>query len=851
MSTNATPHGLAQSARRVFVDSLVRGSAAVSATLLEVLQQRLLKPADARTVRVNRDTLAALQQHGPSWQMGLIARLRAAHRQVTSGAPPAESPSSGMGVSGLSLVGDDTIVREIASSRLALALQGDAQWQFTDLRTRMQFLERSPELSAHDLLRPQIAANLWVDAWYGADLSQADWQTLSEQHEQEFVLWLGAAYHDANHFLVEQGVRADVDLRPFIRRTKGLQAQAKIGQSFSESTASPPIDAPSSGGLDVAGAARSGPGSMPQPSLASAPFPRAGSPQPPPSAGQSPSNLRASEVLAQMQEVLNRHLPQMGARPSLAGAPGSMHQGAVPPGYVMVPGGAYPAGAGPVYQVTDGAGMRAAPMDAEGLVKVSPRLQAVIQRAQDALRRPAQTAKVAGTGPSGTGASGASASQSGSASGASPAALDEVRARSQAFKQVLKQAAASPEERATIEIVAMMFQSILQEERLPAAVRVWFARLQMPVLRVAVVEPDFFATNDHPARALIDRMGACVLGFDAAQAVGEVLEREIKRVVQVVEAYPDTGSRVFKTVLTEFESFLSNFFAKDNPASRKGVSLAQQVEQRETLAIQYTIELRKMLADMAVDDALREFLFQVWADVLAVTAMRDGNQADTTKQMKRAAADLIWSSGAKTTPEERAEVIRRLPLLLKTLRDGMGYSGLPAKKQDEHIRRINNVLATAFTTKAAPISRDRLDELFERLQTLESMLPNLADIDLDEDLVRDLSGHEREGLEVVAEGGEPPSDAMYAWARELPVGGWFKLQFRGRSDTVQLAWAGGRHALMLFVSPSGRAVLFPLHRLAAYLQAGLLQPAQEETLTVKATRDALARLEGDPAALLK
>jgi hypothetical protein len=853
MSTNATPHGLAQSARRVFVDSLVRGSAAVSATLLEVLQQRLLKPAESRTVRANRDTLAALQQHGPSWQMGLIARLRAAHRQVTSGAPPAESPSSGMGVSGLSLVGDDTIVREIASSRLALALQGDAQWQFTDLRTRMQFLERSPELSAHDLLRPQIAANLWVDAWYGADLTQADWQTLSDHHEQEFVLWLGAAYHDANHFLVEQGVRADVDLRPFIRRTKGLQAQAKIGQSFSESTASPPIDAPSSGGLDVAGAARSVPAPAPQPALSSAPFPGAGSQQPVHGAAQSPANLRASEVLAQMQEVLNRHLPQMGSRPSLAGAPGSMHQGAMPPGYVMVPGVAYPAGVSPVYQVADGAGLRAAPMDAEGLVKVSPRLQAVIQRAQDALRRPAQTAKGVSAGASGTGAIGAPASQSGSASGsgASPAALDEVRARSQAFKQVLKQAAASPEERATIEIVAMMFQSILQEERLPAAVRVWFARLQMPVLRVAVVEPDFFATNDHPARALIDRMGACVLGFDAAQAVGEVLEREIKRVVQVVEAYPDTGSRVFKTVLTEFESFLSNFFAKDNPASRKGVSLAQQVEQRETLAIQYTIELRKMLADMSVDDALREFLFQVWADVLAVTAMRDGNQADTTKLMKRAAADLIWSSGAKTTPEERAEVIRRLPLLLKTLRDGMGYSGLPAKKQDEHIRRINNVLATAFTTKAAPISRDRLDELFERLQTLESMLPNLADIDLDEDLVRDLSGHEREGLEVVAEGGEPPSDAMYAWARELPVGGWFKLQFRGRSDTVQLAWAGGRHALMLFVSPSGRAVLFPLHRLAAFLQAGLLQPAQEETLTVKATRDALARLEGDPAALLK
>jgi Protein of unknown function (DUF1631) len=92
---------------------------------------------------------------------------------------------------------------------------------------------------------------------------------------------------------------------------------------------------------------------------------------------------------------------------------------------------------------------------------------------------------------------------------------------------------------------------------------------------------------------------------------------------------------------------------------------------------------------------------------------------------------------------------------------------------------------------------------------------------------------------------------MLAWARELSVGSWFRLQHRGRSDQVQLAWVGARHQLLLFVSVQGRAVLFPLHRLAAYLQASFLQPAQEETLTVRATRDALAKLEDDPDALLR
>src|SRR5207342_533801 len=128
------------------------------------------------------------------------------------------------------------------------------------------------------------------------------------------------------------------------------------------------------------------------------------------------------------------------------------------------------------------------------------------------------------------------------------------------------------------------------------------------------------------------------------------------RVVQVVEAYPDTGRRVFQTVLVEFEKFLEHYFKNENEASRKGVSLAQQVEQRETLAIQFTIELRRMLNDVPVQEGVRQFLFQVWADVLATAAVRYGRQSVEIKSLKKAAAELIWSASAKVTREERAEV---------------------------------------------------------------------------------------------------------------------------------------------------------------------------------------------------
>ena len=41
-----------------------------------------------------------------------------------------------------------------------------------------------------------------------------------------------------------------------------------------------------------------------------------------------------------------------------------------------------------------------------------------------------------------------------------------------------------------------------------------------------------------------------------------------------------------------------------------------------------------------------------------------------------------------------------------------------------------------------------------------------------------------------------------------------------------------------------------LRRLGAYLQAGLLVPQDEEGLTVRATRDALAKIDANPERLL-
>jgi hypothetical protein len=854
MVTAAPTPALAAQARRYYVEVIVRELPQLVRATINSVRELMSQVGSPDQITRRRDLVLDLPRMAPRWQQAMTTSVRAGllpHPPGTS--QNAFAPT--MMAKDLALVDDDTIEIEILGSRLGLAMMDKASWEFADLRFRMSSLERREELDVHDVLRPNVMARLAIDGWRASGLTIEHWRTAQHILHEEFSGLVQEAFHECNRWLIEQRVCPDVNLRPFIRRGRDLSGAplASANQtSASTSGANPAAGLQGRPGGPQSTASRGdelrfAPTQVAQPS-GQAPkpkFPTPGSLHKPPASSSDDTTMFAATELS----------PGLGARGGPAGAS------------TMGLGGGTEVGRAAVHEETrmmTRSGLLARGLEhAEAVIgrlnrlvvrqvpefggstiaqphAASPQLRAAIGAAQAAMQQRFDVPAGGGTGTI--------AQAEAAAAFNPPVLLREMQQR----KQELKEAATTPVERATIEVVALMFQALLTEERIPPVIRVWFARLQMPVLRVAIVEPDFFATIDHPARKLIDRMGACVMGFEGGD-VGlsdEPLEKEIKRVVQVVEAYPDTGRRVFQTVLTEFERFLENYFKNTHAAASKGVSLAQQIEQRETLAIQYTIEMRKMLNAVPVHDGVREFLFQVWADVLATTAVKAGQSSDQTKRMHKGAAELIWLASAKVSREERSEAIRRLPPLLKLIREGMSAAGVPDAKQDEYIQALNNALAAAFSARSATIPTERLDELRMQLETLEDLLPEVGNVEIDESMVRDLSGEQTQGLEVVSEGGSMPTPAIISWARDLQVGTWFKLDYNKRIDPVQLAWQGMRKQLSLFVAPQGRALMFQQHRLASYLQAGLLVPAQEESLTVRATRDALAKLDADPQRLL-
>jgi Protein of unknown function (DUF1631) len=851
MATNPTVSPRLQLSRlvreRFFADAS-KAMAEIGDAVLLRLTELVDEPTNARDSQLRRDVWTAYKRVRTTWSNNTLKVWRGCLEPNSKAKKAAETANS----DGLELVGTEEVENKILASRLVMTVNEKVHSELDDLRVRIKFLENTDDLDGNDLLRPEVLILLLIEQWTVSGLPSNAWSLVNDAVQAKLIVSLKEAYKSGNALLISKGVLPKIDLKDRVRapvrppgppsRVSGAGLGSE-GADFSGPNQGDQSGYPqdyaqgygypsSPGGLSGGGGPHTGPG-------APSAMPRSGG-----------------------GFFSGRTLGRDGSGPGAMGGPGVQPSGlqgfshSAPPPFWKQSGGS--SNPGHNLAAPDDGGFFGA---ASPLMRARSRAQGMIgqikrlfvnhaggefQRTAHYVPSPGLVQAISPQVIAAHYAAGGTLYQD-----YSPAGVARVAESLREKTADIKKKAETKGEKATIEIVALMFQAILAEDRIPPGIRVWFARLQMPVLRVALEDPDFFGTTSHPARMLIDRMGSCVMGFDATGVQVTAMEAEVKRIVQVIEQYPETGKKVYQIVYDEFQKFLSKFLTEKGP-TQKVVSVAQQVEQKETLAIQFTIEMRNMLKDMPVRDEIRDFLFKVWAEVLAVSALRKGPKHADTITLKKSASDLVWAASAKPNRLDRAKVIQELPDLLLRLRSGMSLLAMAPSEQEAQVKKISDTLADAFLSKTQAIPQAKIDAMAQRLGNLEDFVSEdgLGDLPLDAESIEMMLGIEASDLEVVANGGTKPTAAMLAWAQDLQVGSWYTLDHNGKVIQVQFAWRSERKHLNLFASTAGKSFLIQGGRLAAYLQAGLLLPQEEEALTIRATRDAMAKLEANPERLL-
>ena len=223
----------------------------------------------------------------------------------------------------------------------------------------------------------------------------------------------------------------------------------------------------------------------------------------------------------------------------------------------------------------------------------------------------------------------------------------------------------------TLDIVAMLFDQIFGDENIPIAMKGLIGRLQIPMLKVAILDKNFFSKKTHPARQLLDVLGEIAVGLNAEFDQSSPLYKQIDKVVQrLVDGFQDSMD-IFDPVREELEGFI----AEENRRAEEEAKInARRIEHREKLEIAKGVAQQEILQRAksgTIPRAVLKFLAEQWVKLLLVAHAKHGAASEAWKSAVETMDLLIWSVNAKRTLEERRRLANLLPGLLKRLNTGM------------------------------------------------------------------------------------------------------------------------------------------------------------------------------------
>ena len=419
----------------------------------------------------------------------------------------------------------------------------------------------------------------------------------------------------------------------------------------------------------------------------------------------------------------------------------------------------------------------------------------------------------------------------------------------------------------TLDIVAMVFDYILDDRRVPDAMKVLIGRLQIPVLKVAMLDRAFFSQKTHPARRLLDVLAEASMGWNEAEGHQSDLYLKVDELVQTVLNQFDEKLDIFSVVLEAFLQFQADEKRRSDEATVKSAQLIRQREQQALARIVAHNEVETHLFDRNMPEFICGFLFNHWEPLLARHGAQSGEGSAPWQACIGTMDDLIWSVLPKVEAEERKKLVALLPDLLKRLEQGLTALATPRELKDQFFTGLVKCHAVAVRAGLRGASKP---PAMPELPPLPASAPEpepetngefveipvlTEEVGIDPALMAELAAEpeERPVVEEIVIGdvgwrgpqANPEKDLHEQQVQQLKRGTWIEYrQDDGGLARAKLAWISPMKGLYLFTNRLGqRAMSIDAEGLAAKFRSGEAEIIDNVSLMDRAVSSLLERLQ--------
>ena len=338
----------------------------------------------------------------------------------------------------------------------------------------------------------------------------------------------------------------------------------------------------------------------------------------------------------------------------------------------------------------------------------------------------------------------------------------------QLHREELRQAATGRLDHMVIDVVGSLFDQNLADPKVPPQMARLLARLQLPVLRAALGDTTFFSSRRHPVRRFVNRMASLACAFeDFTEDPGLAFLAHVRELVQDVADGDFENMAVYEAKLDALEQFIAAQTAAALKSQGDAVNLLARKEVDLRLQQRYMQQLHAALAPVPMPAFLRDFLAQIWSQAIVLSARDLTGEPERTRRFKQLGGDLVMSVQAKSGTAQRQQFLGRLPLLMKTLVEGLDLIAWPEPARKGFFGQLlpahaESLKGQALSALDSNLRTKQLETIFGLAPPAEQDLP--ADphmtVPQDLDMGQRLSSAEARSLGLVNESGVDWSAAV-------------------------------------------------------------------------------------------
>jgi diguanylate cyclase (GGDEF)-like protein len=334
----------------------------------------------------------------------------------------------------------------------------------------------------------------------------------------------------------------------------------------------------------------------------------------------------------------------------------------------------------------------------------------------------------------------------------------------------------SPDSINQIDLVDKLFGTIKSRVDVTSELKPALADLQIPLAKLALLEPRFFVDQEHPARGVVDKLAKLC---SSANFPNKTLENRIGRIIQDIVNDYDNDSAIFDIALKSVDKLVTQ---QDRAQQRNIERVVKTQEGQEKLREAHLAvkkEIDTQITFPAAPRVLIDLVDSGWRELLVLTYIREGEYSKTWREHVKTLNILcVWLTEQETESVDEDVLIER-SLEAEPLLDMVGQqisAALPTNVTHEGVLgQLRDIFAGKQTVSMAPISplQDSEKRPAEKIAEKISSLPRI-----------------RRWVQRV---------------NQLEKGTWLNYKDKeGQKKRMQLAWISAERDRYIFVNERGQ-----------------------------------------------